>query len=70
MAWSADRRHFEYTAAELGREARAAVKGKGRFIRWALALYQFESGKGCSVSLKCTYFSRELEAEQVTYMSI
>jgi len=60
----------EYSNKDLTREARATVKGRGRYIGWTLEIFDFKSGRGSSVSLKVRYHSRELGAEQVRYVAI
>jgi len=54
-----------YTAAELRREARAAVRGRGRFVRWELLI-----GPSGNVQLRVWYRPRGQEAVAFTSVAL
>jgi len=64
-------RTSEYTMQELDREARAAVKGRGRFLRWTVKLDTYQDGIPLTVTcLKVYYWSKSMEMEQATHVAI
>ncbi len=63
-------RTTEYTRDELNREARNAVKGRGRLLHWTIFLATTENSGVTYPSIKVYYFSKELQAEQATHVSI
>ena len=64
-------RSTEYTKKELDREARNAVKGKGKLLRWTIRLDTWNSGiQQTAICLRVYYFSKEFEREQITHVAI
>ena len=64
-------RTTEYTKQELDREARSAVKNRGKFIRWTIKLATWQEGTQQTVTcLKVYYHSKYLGMEQATHVSI